>query len=659
VATALAGLLSADLWHWKAIYLACKSSDPAQREKAKADYTTLSNDPELGKWFGEVKSTLKDANTDKIIGQIAAILVITVITAGVGDIVAAGALGWGMSAGSTALVVGTAEAATFTLLSQMMLDSNHSAGHIALEFGANIAMFGLMRRFALFAETAKLTKVQAMTGNVLIMAATTFAKADLDKYIADGRHLNSEEVGNIAMQGMVMAIAMHAIAPLTKPLFRNLEGRTYAFCSKLRANNLARVRLSEQALLLRGTKNFSEAQAYVAKERAWLEQRLRVLDEVEAAIKAETAGGKKPVEGGIAAKILLGETDLAALRVDLQGKLASNSDSGLLINLEPLAPGLYSCPRAHIADTARALGTVEQVSAPDPMTSVKEYTIRTADGQVVKIREQLPAWVSQPGGGRVTRSAINAGLTDALFNLPPAEINALLEADAAMIRGDDAGAKAALNKTSLSHQESARLEVQMLTSTASLRPKIYKLAVADVDAAVAAMKATGRLSVDITKVAHDAKLGRAGSLGELEAIQRWLDKGSRVEALPENQNALLPDGTTKKNPDYRVDGVITEVKVREGALNEKWIKEQINNANTQVKRSGHDENGSVELLLTTKDNGKVSLEDVDRQVKANFNNSRSSRLTRVSVFKDGVLFSEWHRVENGNVIRVYPSGASK
>jgi hypothetical protein len=73
----------------------------------------------------------------------------------------------------------------------------------------------------------------------------------------------------------------------------------------------------------------------------------------------------------------------------LQGKLASNSDSGLLINLEPLAPGLYSCPRAHIADTARALGTVEQVSAPDPMTSVKEYTIRTADGQVVKIRERL------------------------------------------------------------------------------------------------------------------------------------------------------------------------------------------------------------------------------------------------------------------------------
>jgi hypothetical protein len=32
---------------------------------------------------------------------------------------------------------------------------------------------------------------------------------------------------------------------------------------------------------------------------------------------------------------------------------------------------------------------VEQVSAPDPMTSVKEYTIRTAEGQVVKIRERL------------------------------------------------------------------------------------------------------------------------------------------------------------------------------------------------------------------------------------------------------------------------------
>jgi hypothetical protein len=109
----------------------------------------------------------------------------------------------------------------------------------------------------------------------------------------------------------------------------------------------------------------------------------------------------------------------------LQGKLASNSDSGLLINLEPLAPGLYSCPRAHIADTARALGTVEFVSPPETVTGLREYNVRTPDGAIVKIREQLPVAGANVAGAA---SATSAPIT---VNLPWSSIPKKLEAAAA------------------------------------------------------------------------------------------------------------------------------------------------------------------------------------------------------------------------------------
>ena len=80
---------------------------------------------------------------------------------------------------------------------------------VVYEFMTNWAIFGVLRRFQMFAEIAKLSKVTAVGGNVLILAATTYAKADLDKCLHEGRHLNGEEIKLIALQGMAMAIAMN------------------------------------------------------------------------------------------------------------------------------------------------------------------------------------------------------------------------------------------------------------------------------------------------------------------------------------------------------------------------------------------------------------------------------------------------------------------
>ena len=151
----------------------------------------------------------------------------------------------------------------------------------------------------------------------------------------------------------------------------------------------------------------------------------------------------------------------------------------------------------------------------------------------------------------------------------------------------------------------------------------------------------------LEKMLREAEAGDEGALGELQAIERWLSEGTHVEALPEHQNS------GRKNPDYRVNGEIVEVKTRNEPITDRYIKDQITKANKQVKKSGLDDTGAVEIQL----NGEAAageLAAVEAQVHSNFNEARGTSLHRVSVFKDGVLFGEWIRTSDGTVTRTFP-----
>jgi hypothetical protein len=158
----------------------------------------------------------------------------------------------------------------------------------------------------------------------------------------------------------------------------------------------------------------------------------------------------------------------------------------------------------------------------------------------------------------------------------------------------------------------------------------------------------------LNKVIKDAKLGQEGALGEIEAVQRWIQEGRTVEVMSEAQNQVGPDGKPIKNPDYRVDGKIAEVKSRSGPLDDRWVKDQISKANKQVQKSGTGEQGSVELQLRGEEAGRATVGDVERQVKGAFNDSRGGNLDRVVVLKDGVKLGEWVRQPDGQVVRVFP-----
>ena len=172
----------------------------------------------------------------------------------------------------------------------------------------------------------------------------------------------------------------------------------------------------------------------------------------------------------------------------------------------------------------------------------------------------------------------------------------------------------------------------------------------NVQARIDAAKKNPNLSGDdaaLNKMFKEALDGDDGALGELEAIERWLKDGKKVEALPEAQNAGV------KNPDYRVNGEIIEVKSRKVALNKRYIKDQIRKANKQIEESGTGETGALEIQLRG-EGGKASLDAIQQQVNGQFTADRSTLLSRVSVYRDGQLAGSWIRQADGTITRALP-----
>jgi hypothetical protein len=165
-----------------------------------------------------------------------------------------------------------------------------------------------------------------------------------------------------------------------------------------------------------------------------------------------------------------------------------------------------------------------------------------------------------------------------------------------------------------------------------------------------ALKQSGLVSGDqdtLRKVTRDASDGQSGAVGEIDAMERWTSAGKKVEVNGEEQNS------GHKNPDYRVDGVLTEVKTRTEALDDRWVKDQIGKSNNQMKKSPTGEAGAAELQLKGND-ANVDISIVERQVRSNFNDKRGSGLNRVTVVSGGQVVGEWERDSGGTVRRIFP-----
>ena len=66
------------------------------------------------------------------------------------------------------------------------------------------------------------------------------------------------------------------------------------------------------------------------------------------------------------------------------------------------------------------------------------------------------------------------------------------------------------------------------------------------------------------------------------------------------------------------------------------VKDEIKGAGDQISNSGTGENGEVHLQLRGEEAGRATIEEVDRQVKGAFNETRGTSLERVTVLKNGM-----------------------
>ena len=212
----------------------------------------LRNDKNLGKWFRDVRDVIEDAHIEKIIGQLVALLAITVATMGagvaVGGFVGAGGLGW--SAGATTAAVVTAEAFTFTVLNTIILEEDATLKGATKEFAYNLLLFGTLRKFtSLFRATgfggaiekggkyARVATGVEMAGQAIIIGAAEYARAAIKKYEEKGETLSKEEIKHIALNSIVMFVAISILGRVSRPILAKLEGKGRVLGQKIRLAN--------------------------------------------------------------------------------------------------------------------------------------------------------------------------------------------------------------------------------------------------------------------------------------------------------------------------------------------------------------------------------------------------------------------------------------
>lgn len=375
---------------WKQIFSLWKKGDQASRDQAKAQMDELRADPKLAAYFGSLKEVISDAQTEVLIGKIVAMLVITIITAGVGEFVAGAALGAELSAGATLVAVGGAEALTFTVLSQILIDTDHSAGHVAYELATNFAMFGALRRFAAFAEAAKLSKFTAATGQAVILGAMSLAKEEIATYVRKGRHLTREEIGQIALQSLVMFVALNGVGKLAEPILKNIRAEGTMLALRRNAANRAGEGLKTMQEALIGSKDPAQALKYIEAERNWMQLKIKTYEELEIAAKAEAKSGKAPKDGGVLKQAGMTMKDIEAMKASLGKHLETMSAARSMLSLTPEAPGVFSAPRARMAEVLAELGGGKLVKT-DAESTVRTYEAKAPDGKKVTIIEKLDA----------------------------------------------------------------------------------------------------------------------------------------------------------------------------------------------------------------------------------------------------------------------------
>ena len=394
---------------WVAVH-ACITAN--QIDEAQKKYEALVGKPAFQHFLGKVKEAVRVAQAKQMLAKLIGMIVITIVSMGVGTIVeglvggatvvagaveggeAVGAvttgLGWGKNA--TAVAGFVAETTTFSLASNLLLTKDHSAAAIVSEFGKNIIMFGALRGVGkLFeasgvgqiiaakggATTAKMAEGVAMGGAGVFAG---YAQARIEALMT-GRSLTPEQVHDTIMMGLVQAIAMVVVGRLAESSLRRMKIKAAYRGTKLANASSLADHLESIAAPLQGAKKVSDLQIHdlinkdleqLTAEKAAFEQ---VRERMKAANEPENKGPLKDVNDHIAS-------------LDQFANASSATKS--MVGLESDVPNHFKAAADEIpnlmAQHLAAKGKWEEV--PTKEGEPKTYKVTTASGEKIYISEK-------------------------------------------------------------------------------------------------------------------------------------------------------------------------------------------------------------------------------------------------------------------------------
>jgi hypothetical protein len=199
-------------------------------DKAREELGYLVGDEHFKTYLQRVYDTIDDMQTKAMVLKIATLVGIVLVTMGLGALAEGVALGAGAGEVGAFIIGATAEAASFTLLDQAVFGKDDMAGTMAMEFGTNLATFGILRAWRLrkaarvaddAMATAKLDnatrmdkvrgyllKGKELTGEGLLIAAASYAQIQVDSLRQRGQFVSLSEIREMGKQGVAMVLGI-------------------------------------------------------------------------------------------------------------------------------------------------------------------------------------------------------------------------------------------------------------------------------------------------------------------------------------------------------------------------------------------------------------------------------------------------------------------
>jgi hypothetical protein len=438
---------------WSTIYAQIKAAgdDAKKLAAAQTAYSKLVGNYSFQSYLSTVQKQVQKTQQKQMIAKLIGMVVITIVSMGVGTVVeglvggaavVAGAAEGGsevvgaVTAGAGATRLGAqaagffAETATFTLASNLTMSKKHDLGTIFTEFGKNVMMFGAMRGLGKLLEVAgagKIIKAGAAEDATLgAKVAGTGAKLSMDVamggagvlagYIEakiqaalSNQNLTDQQVDDMIKMNVYQAIIMVIVGRVMQSPMASLKIDAAYQGSKWRMASQMRGQLAALAGGYEG-KPITEAQAHelIMKDLAQLEAERAAFEEVRTALEAK---GKDTT--GVDAH--LAELD----------KFANASKSSLLmVGLKAQGANHYTCPAADVktlVDQQKGIpGTTVELS-PGRTGEPDTWVITNQAGEKIFVTEEAPAWAQTAEGQRMLAAAKSAGVKDLVLKMSDAE----------------------------------------------------------------------------------------------------------------------------------------------------------------------------------------------------------------------------------------------